>query len=97
MQFPPLCTPVLWLSGCQSEIGLSDLFFRLIPLSDQILSALRCQVAPPKLMIADPDQSLLTAGKLHFSDLIFDKRMLPQDVVAVMPVQNGFVPHNDAK
>jgi hypothetical protein len=29
---------------------LKDLFFRFIPLSNQILSALRCQVAPPKLL-----------------------------------------------
>ena len=86
----------IFLSRCVLIAAvLRDLLFRFVSLSDQILSALRCQVAPPKLMIADSDQSLLTAGELHFFDLIFDKRMLLQDVVAVMPVQNGFVPHND--
>ena len=72
-----------------------DLFFCLIAFSNQKFLSFRCQVAPAKLVVSDPDQRLLTARKLQFPDLIFDEGVFPQNCVTVMSVQNVTVPHND--
>ena len=70
------------------------LFFRLIPLSNQIFLLLWCQISTTKLVTANPSNGGIAVRKLLFKDCVFDFRMCLNNTKAIMTIYDAAVPDN---
>ena len=69
--------------------------FRFIQLAHQELLSFRVKVSASELVLADPRESCITVIQFDLLYLETDERMLPQDAVAGMPVQNKAIPDDN--
>jgi len=70
------------------------LFFRLIPLSNQIFLLLWCQISATKLVTANPGNRCIAIWKFLFKDRVFDFRMCLNDTKAIMTIYDAAIPDN---
>ena len=73
------------------------LFLCLIPLPDQIFLLLGRQVPPAKLVFAYPRNCFVAVGKRHLVDRIGQLRVLLDDLIAVVAVQDRAVPDDEGR
>ena len=71
------------------------LFLCLVSLSNQVFLLLRCKVAPPKLILANPGKGFVAVAELLFMGAELNARMRLRDAVAVVTVHNRIVPDDE--
>ncbi len=64
-------------------------------LSYKVLLLFRCEVAPPKLVFADPDDCFIAVCKLFLVNGVRDVRVLLKNRISVMTVNDQPIPDDD--
>ena len=70
-------------------------FLCIVTLPNQVFLLLRCKVAPPKLILANPGKGFVAVAELLFMGAELNARMRLRDAVAVVTVYNRIVPDDE--